>query len=272
MKIAISNIAWREDEEAAVAELMQRSRVRGVEIAPGKMGPKPAEMSVADIQRYRAFWNERDIQVVALQALLFGTEGLHVFQSGASRRDLLAYLTRIVSLGAILGAETLVFGSPKNRLVGALDARAIDAIAVPFFRAAAAIAADHGVRLCLEPIPPASGADWITTAREAQAFLKRVDHPGLGLHLDAGALHVQAEGADEIRSAGSAIRHFHASQPGLVPLAPGGPVPHEDYAATLREIGYPRWVSIEMRDLPGRSSSLSTVETALRFASSVYGP
>jgi sugar phosphate isomerase/epimerase len=271
MKVAISSIAWGIEEEPAVGDLMTALRVDGVEVAPGKIGPKPAELDDDAIWRYRASWNERGIEIVAMQALLFGVEGVAIFESETSRRAMGEYLARIIRLGGMLGAKALVFGSPKNRKVGKLTRAEIDAIAVPFFRDMGAIAADNGTCLCIEPNPPAYGADWITTAKEAQAFVAKVAHPGFGLHLDAGALHLQGEGVAEIRAAGGGIRHFHASEPELAPLQPSSKVPHAQYAAALREMRYPRWVSVEMRQVPGQTSSLTTVETALRCALDVYG-
>lgn len=271
MKVAISNIAWGNDEERDVARLLARLGVRGVEVAPSKVGPKPLELSDDDVRRYRAFWNDQGIEIVAMQALLFGSQGLAIFESDAARAAMEAYLARVIRIGGLLGAKALVFGSPKNRLVGARPAESIDAIALPFFRAMGAVALEHGTCLCIEPNPPAYGADWILTAREAQAFVRRVGHAGFGLHLDGGALHMQGEGPAQIRAAAGEIRHVHASQPELAPLAAGGPVPHESYAATLREIGYPNWVSIEMRQVPGAASSLATVETAVTYAQTTYG-
>jgi D-psicose/D-tagatose/L-ribulose 3-epimerase len=271
MKVAISNIAWGIEEEPAVGDLMMELGIDGVEVAPGRIGPKPAELDDDTIWRYRASWNERGIEIVAMQALLFGVEGVTIFESEASRRAMGDYLARIIRLGGMLGAKALVFGSPKNRKVGKLTPAQITSIAVPFFREMGAVAAGHETCLCIEPNPPAYGADWITSAKEAQAFVEQVAHPGFGLHLDAGALHMQGEGVAEIRAAGRDIRHFHASQPQLAPLQPGGEVPHETYAAELRAMRYSRWVSVEMRQVPGQTSSLATVETALRCALGVYG-
>lgn len=271
MKLAISNIAWSVREEPAVADLLVRLGVRGVEVAPSKVGPQPAEIDDDTARRYRDFWESRGIRIVAMQALLFGRPDLAIFQGERAREDLTAYMTRVIRLGGILGARALVFGSPKNRRIETLDPAAVDRIALPFFRELGRIADDNDTCLCIEHNPPSYGADWITTAKDALAFVKAVDHPGFGVHLDAGGLHLAGEGAAEIRAAGARIRHFHASQPELAPVAPGGPVPHETYASTLRDLRYPRWVSIEMREVPGAASALPTVETAVRHALAVYG-
>lgn len=271
MKLAISNIAWRADEEAAVRERLVAAGIRGVEVAPGMVSRAPALASDDEIRRYRASWDARGIEIVAMQALLFGTEGLVLFGGEPARRALLEYLARIVRMGGLLGARSLVFGSPKNRCRGALDDAALEAIAVPFFRDVGAIAEHHGTCVCLEPVPRELGTDWILSAAEALAFVRRVDHPGIGIHLDAAALHLAGEGEAEIRAAGAGLCHFHASEPGLVPLGGGGVVPHGRYAAALRAIGYGGWVSVEMRSGGPALANLPAVEAAVAFAEATYG-
>lgn len=271
MKLAISNIAWASNEEAAVADLMRRHRFTGVEVAPGKIGPRPAELGDDEIARYRDFWSSRGIAIVAMQALLFGQNDLAIFGTESSRRAMLEYLTKIIRLGGRLGARALVFGSPKNRRVEKLSRAEIDAIAIPFFRELGRIADDCETCLCIEPNPTAYGADWILDATSARELVLAVDHPGFGLHLDGGALHMADEGPAVIEACGAMIRHFHASMPELAPVLPGGPTPHETYAATLRGLRYPRWVSIEMRQPPGVPSSLPFVDEALGYVCSVYG-
>jgi len=271
MKLAISNIAWRAEEERDVRDLLARLDVRGVEIAPSKIGPAPDRIDEDTARRYRASWEDRGIRIVAMQALLFGRPELSIFASAASRADMLAYLSAVIRLGGRLGARALVFGSPKNRLVGSLSRSEVEAIGVPFFRELGRIADDHDTCLCIEPNPPVYGADWITDARSAIQFVELVDHPGFGLHLDAGGLHLAGEGAPEIARGGAWIRHFHASQPQLVPLAPNGPVPHATYAEALKTLAYPRWVSIEMRGPENNAPALAAVETAVEFARATYG-
>jgi sugar phosphate isomerase/epimerase len=272
VKLAISNIAWNAGEESAVADRLVELGVRGVEVAPSKVGPNPAEIDDDTARRYRASWEARGIRIVAMQALLFGRPDLAIFQGDAARDDLTEYMARVIRLGGILGARALVFGSPKNRRIEDLAPVAVERIALPFFRELGRIADDHDPCLCIEHNPPSYGADWITTAKDALAFVRAVDHPGFGVHLDAGGLFLANEGAAEIRAAGALIRHFHASQPELAPLAAGGPVPHAEFAAALHEMHYPRWVSIEMREVAGAPSALEHVETAVRHATAVYGP
>jgi len=271
VKISISNIAWRIEEETAVADTMARLGVRGVEVAPPKLGPDPAAWKPTVVHAYREFWSSRGVSIVAMQALLFGRPDLVLFGDDAQRSALLAHLEHVFRLGSGLGAGPMIFGSPKNRLVGDLPAEQAHAIAVSFFRAAGDLAARLGTCLCIEPNPPEYGCDFITTTREARALVREVASPGFGLHIDAAALHMAGEGPDVLRQCGPDIRHFHASEPMLAQVKSGGAVDHAAFARTLRELRYPHWVSIEMRPHGDDVDHLPLVQESLEFVTGVYG-
>jgi sugar phosphate isomerase/epimerase len=271
VKICISNIAWRIEEEAAVADLMAALGVRGVEVAPPKLGPDPAAWTPAVVSAYREFWSRRGVSIVAMQALLFGRPDLVLFGNDAQRAALLDHLEHVFRLGGGLGAGPMVFGSPKNRLAGDLSADQARAVAVRFFRAAGDLAARHGTCLCIEPNPPEYGCDFVTTAREARALVREVASPGFGLHIDAAALHMAGEGPDVLRECGPDIRHFHASEPMLAQVKSRGAVDHAAFARTLRELRYPHWVSIEMRPHADDVDHLPLAQESLEFVTEVYG-
>ena len=271
MRIAISNIAWRADEEPAVRDRLAERGIDAVEVAPSMIGGKPAELGRDALARYRDFWRERGIEIVAMQALLFGRGDLALFGSDAQRDETFEYLTRIVRVGGALGARALVFGSPGNRKRGELSLERAAEIAAPFFRRVGAVAVESGTCLCLEPIPPEHGCDWIHSAAQARAFVDLVAHPGFGLHIDAAALQMAGEDAAQIRASAGKLRHFHASQPQLAPVGPGSVVPHRQFAAALRACGGVPAVSIEMRRVEPVASNLPHVERALDYVQQVYG-
>jgi sugar phosphate isomerase/epimerase len=271
MRIAISSIAWRVDEEPAVRDLLSERGIDAVEIAPGKIGPEPAELGPDALARYRNFWRERGIEIVAMQALLFGRGELALFGTGAQREEMFGYLARIVRVGGALGARALVFGSPGNRKRGALSLAVAAELAAPFFRRLGEVALENGTCLCIEPIPPESACDWIHSAAQAREFVDLVAHPGFGLHIDAAALHMAGEGAAQIRANAGRIRHFHASEPQLAPVGAGSLVSHASFAEALRACGGVPAVSIEMRQVEQVASNLPHVERALAHVQRVYG-
>lgn len=266
MRLAISNIAWTPAEDRSVAAQMRAHGFTGVEIAPTKYWPRPLAATAAQVREVREFWTGEGLPAVAMQSLLFGSEGLALFAEDAARAAMAAYLTGVIRLGARLGVGVLVFGSPKNRLRGALSAEAADKIAIPFFRTLGAIAAGEGVCLCIEPNPAAYGCDWITTSAEGLRLVGAMDSPGFGLHLDAAGMTLSGEEVSAaITNATGAIRHFHASAPDLAPVGEDGIVDHAALAMALRAQNYARIISIEMRE------ATAAIPAALARIARLYG-
>lgn len=272
VNLAVSNIAWEPSQDDAVADLLRRAGVGGVEIAPTKWRQRPLEASSADIAAYRRRWEDRGLPIVSLQALFFGRPDLHLFGDARSRAEMLAYLRGIMRLGAGLGARAFVFGSPKNRLRGSVSLPEALDIATRFFRAAAGYASEHGAALCIEANPPAYGCDFITTTAEAVELCRLVDHPAVRVNADLGGMTMSNENVRaSLQTAKSFIGHFHASEPNLTPL--GASADHDAAASALDAIGYSGWVSIEMRASTNQAGdeNIAAVENAVRLALGAYG-
>lgn len=270
MKLAISNIAWRADEDEAVAELLPRAGFTGVEIAPPRVWKHPLEATSAEVKAHRTFWQERGLPIVALQSLLFGHPELTLFESAEARRQTLAYLTGMIHLAEQLGARVLVFGSPKNRKRGALAPEQALTIAADFFHELGNAAVRLGVTFCVEPNPTFYDCDFVTTSTEGLELVERVHTPGFGLHLDAGAITLAGEDpAQALSQAKGKFVHFHASEKNLAPVGIAKTVDHERFSRLLKETGYNGWVSVEMR--PGDGNNIPTISETLQCVSSVYG-
>jgi D-psicose/D-tagatose/L-ribulose 3-epimerase len=271
VNLAVSNIAWEPSQDDVVADLLRRAGVGGVEIAPTKWRQRPLEASSADIATYRRRWEDRGLPIVSLQALFFGRPDLHLFGDARSRAEMLAYLRGVMRLGAGLGARSFVFGSPKNRLRGSLSLpQALD-IAARFFRVAGGYASEHGAALCIEANPPAYGCDFMTTTAEAVELCRRVDHPAVRVNADLGGITMSNENVRaSLETAKAFIGHFHASEPNLAPL--GTSADHDAAGSALDAIGYPGWVSIEMRaSNQAGDENIAAVESAVHLALGAYG-
>lgn len=271
VKTAISNIAWNPADDELVASWMKEFGVQGVEIAPTKLWPKPLEANVDQLVSYRRWWEKRGFPIVAMQALLFGRADLAIFETQAKRDETLDYLERIMAVASVLGAGPLVFGSPKNRKTNGRPLHEVDAIAVEFFRRAGDAALRHHVTLCIEPNPTQYECDWVTCASAGIDIVKKVDHPGFRLHLDAAGMKMAGDEIDSsLRAARDLMCHFHVSEPNLGSVGKGG-VQHEEHARVLRSLGYAGWTSVEMRFDPAveLEGELRRVMGLLR---STYGP
>jgi len=261
MRLAISSIAWPTEQETDVATLLQRQGVDAVEIAPTKIWPQPLQASSEEILKYRRFWEDRGIQVVAMQALLFGRLDLVLFGSSEIRTQALEYLKGIVWLGAQLGAGALVFGSPKNRTRGDLSMEQAMPIAIAFFRELGDYAAEQKTCVVLEANAPQYGCDFIVNSDEAADLVHAVGSEGFSLHLDIACMEMAGENpVEQVLRYKDRIRHFHASAPFLAP------VKYREEFRHLRQAlqGYNKCVSIEMKPPEDPSQTLFQIETALK--------
>ena len=226
--------------------LAQRG-IGAIEVAPSKIWPAPLEATDRQVDDYRAWWQARGVRIVAAQALLFGRPDLRLFEGAEVRAQALEYLRGIARICARLGALALVFGSPKNRIVGPMDRDAAWRIAVDFFGALGEACASFGTTLVIEANPSQYGADFITRAAEAIALVQAVDHPGFRLHLDSACMALSGDDVAATVDAGAAyLRHVHFSEPNLAPLTAAS-AHHFQLAAKLREVAYPDFCSLEIR-------------------------
>jgi sugar phosphate isomerase/epimerase len=265
LRLAVSNIAWNPEEDESIGLLLRAEGVSGIEVAPTKWRANPLEASAREIAEYRRVWADRGLRIVSLQSLLFGRPELQLF--GDTRAALADVLLRVIDLGAELGAHALVFGSPRNRIRGAISP--VDAMsnAVDFFRPIGDHASAQNVTLCIEANPPEYGCDFVTTTAEAIMLCDAINNRGIGVNGDLGGMTMSGdEPTATIAAADGLLGHFHASEPNLAEL--GAESDHETAGEALRAISYERWISIEMR---GATDNITRVGRAVRYAKAMYG-
>ncbi|ELR97344.1 sugar phosphate isomerase/epimerase [Gloeocapsa sp. PCC 73106] len=289
MKIAISNLAWEQTETDSIAAILLDFSIKGVEIAPTKVWSNPLTVSSEEAKTYKRYWQNYDIQIVALQSLLFGRGDLTIFETKEQRLATRNYLSGIIQLAGQLGANVLVFGSPKNRLVNNIFLEVATEIAVDFFSDLGDVAVNCGVKFCLEPNPRVYGCDFINTSAEGFSFVNKVNNPGFGLHLDAAGMTLSQEAmqrglggfpherlhqeaiATSLEKAFPQLCHFHISEPNLQIIG-SQEVRHDLFAHTLTRLNYQGWVSIEMlAQNKNKADNLLNVKKALVIANKHYG-
>lgn len=270
MELAVSNIAWTQEEENEVAAILQRLGVKYVEVAPTKQWDDPTKAPDAEIDDYKAFWQSYGIEIVAFQSMLFSRPDLKLFEDDGNRAEALAYLQDFTVLAGKVGVRVLVFGSPKNRQRGKISLDEATGIAKEFFSKIGDTAVENNVCFCIEPNPADYACDFVTTAQKGIEFVQSIGNKGFGLHLDIAGMTLAGDDvAKSIERAAPLLRHFHISSPMLEQVEDRADVRHREAAAALKGIGYDRFVSIEMR--PGAAGeNVARVEKAVRFAQSVY--
>lgn len=268
MRLAISNIAWDVAEDEDIAKLLNRYGIDAIDIAPGKYFPDPAKATEAEVAQVKNWWRERGIEIIGMQALLFGTSGLNVFGAPEVQANLIQHLAAVCRIGAELGATRIVFGSPKNRDRTSLSDEQVQAISVPFFRTLGDIAQSHGVMICLEPNPSCYGANFMTTSDETAEVVRQVAHPAIRMQFDTGAITINGEDAVTVfENYAAFIGHVHVSEPDIAPLGDRG-TNHAVMATALSQFLPNQIVSIEMlatKNEPHLVSIERALDVAVRF-------
>jgi D-psicose/D-tagatose/L-ribulose 3-epimerase len=164
------------------------------------------------------------------------------------RENGLAYLRACIAIAAALGAGSVVgpmySAVGKTRMLEPPERQRQWALAVASVQRAAAFAADHGVRLGLEPLNRFE-TDLVNTVDQGLRMVADIDRPNVGLLLDT--FHMNIEEKDipaALRRAAGHIVEFHAcsSDRGT----PGEDhLPWPDIVRALREGNYQGPVVIE---------------------------
>jgi len=269
VRLSVSNIGWGSaPDDPAVLELLRDRGVEGIDVAPTRLWPGWEGASLASAEAWRAKLEDAGFVVPAAQSLLYQRPELTLFGDEAGRRALVEHIVWVASLLEALGGVSLVFGSPKLRDPGGMDPAAAFARARETFREIGDRVAELGTCLCIEPNPPVYGCTFVNTSAEGRALVEAVDSPGFGLHLDASGCRLAGEDpAQAVRDSVGWIQHMHASEPQLGSFeAPV--VDHAGVGAALAEVGYDRWLSIEMRP---HEPALERLAEAVDHVTRAYG-
>lgn len=270
-KLAISNIAWTQPEDEAVYSLMQKYGFQGLEIAPSRIWESPYTQTDSAVQAFNALIKGKGLSIVAFQSLLFGRPELSIFHDNKLRLDTLNHLKKNICLAHKLGASALVFGSPKNRVIGNTEPVLAKKIALDFFQELGEYAGDKSTCFCLEPNPKIYETDFLCTTKEALDFVRTVDTPGLKINIDLGTIIANNEDIEStMEKALPYAGHLHISEPFLKKIE-FNETRHKKIKQLIDMFGYKKTISIEMKVSDKQETRLATIEATLDFVSRIYG-
>ncbi|HBM90557.1 MAG TPA: hypothetical protein DD400_01570 [Rhodospirillaceae bacterium] len=245
MPLAISNIFWSQEEDDKALPLARSSGAKGIEVAPTRIAPW-GELNVRKAKDYRQRLKDLDLQIPSLQAILYGCKDMQLLGEEDAFNRLLEHFKFVAEIAGHLGAMRLVFGAPKYRLRGALGEKEAFDLAVKRLGPVAQIMKDAGVTLVFEAVPATYGCDFIQSTQEARQLVKAVNHDGLRLHLDIGAMiTAQEEPETLVQKSASLLSHVHFSVPGLGFLTELGDI-GVALDSALVSINYAGWIALEI--------------------------
>ncbi|QJU08775.1 TIM barrel protein [Candidatus Saccharibacteria bacterium oral taxon 488] len=270
MKLAISNIAFGEDQQAAL-KCVSQSGVEGLVIAPPIIWSDLPEITnfsererkdrLKTMERKAREYRERlgglGLTVVGLQSLTYATKDMALFGSDYERERLAKHLEVQAILAGELGADSMSFGSPALRKLGGRSYEQAMEEAIGLFTRVARTAARNNTQLAIEPLC-GYGNEFGITLEQAEDLTCRIadgleteNRLGFGIHPDTAAMHGAGDApgdlASLVRDHRDRVRGIDASAPELKRLSAAPEVPQGGYMDALRGATYDGWVSIEMR-------------------------
>lgn len=271
MKIAISNLAWEKSDDEKILPILKKYKIKGIELAVTKCWTSPTEIDKKDILKYKNYWSENGIEIVATTSLLFGHPELTIFNDSKLRMQTFKYLSQMIHISSLLGAKVMVFGSPKNRITGNLPKDEVNSIAKSFFYKIGEVAEKYSLFFGIEANPTLYGTDFINSTEEAIQLVKNVNHPNFRLHLDTSTMAINKESYESTLKKGLEYsKHLHISEPGLKTIPQKDGTDHKEVAKILHNLKYNNWASIEMPLNNETPKKLDLIDDVLKFVTNVY--
>lgn len=270
MKLAISNIAFGEDQQEAL-ECVSQCGVEGLVIAPPTIWSDLPEITNFsewerkdclktmewEAREYRKRLGDLGLTVAGLQSLTYATKDMALFGSDYERERLAEHLEVQAILAGELGADSMSFGSPALRKLGGRSHEQAMEEAIGLFTRVARTAARNNTQLAIEPLC-GYGNEFGITLGQAEDLTCRIadglepeNRLGFGIHPDTAAMFgagdTPGDLASLIRNHRDSVRGIDASAPELKRLSLAPEVPQGGYMDALRSTDYQGWLSLEMR-------------------------
>lgn len=261
MKLAASNIAWDLASDEAMYAHLASSGFAGLEIAPTRI---LQETPYERLDEAACFANELQkrykLTVCSMQSIWFGRQE-QMFHSREERQILLEYTKKAIDFAQVMKCGNLVFGCPKNRVIqepGQYDT------AVAFFEELGEYAYRRNTVLAIEANPVIYHTNFINTTQEALQLCRDIGSKGIAVNLDCGTIVQNKETIQAIGQDIALVNHVHLSEPYLAVLENRSL--HMELAGILRNAGYQKFISIEMRQY----EDLAGIKAAIAYAREIY--
>ncbi|MCL2364493.1 MAG: sugar phosphate isomerase/epimerase [Defluviitaleaceae bacterium] len=267
MKLSVSNIAWRGENDLEMYQYLADSGITGLEIAPTRIFPVNPYDDLNSAAAFASKLKENfGLVVSSMQAIWYGlTE--NIFDGENERNHLLEYTKKAIRFAHAIECKNIVFGCPRNRAYPEGKADYMQTV-YDFFNKIGEYALALDTCIALEPNPVIYNTNFINTSAEAVAFCKAINCPGIKVNLDFGTILANGESIAEIAQDMDWVNHIHLSEPHLVPI-----LEREEHIA-MRDVLLCKqntqcdmpYVSIEMAN----TNHIKDVQDAIKYVRRVF--
>lgn len=247
-KLAISNIAWDREDKLLVYEMLRELGIGSIECAaPLLVKSENPYLEKDKAKEQKKLAATFGLKIVSLQSITFGFGDLEIFGKPENNLRFKTHMFKVIDFANLVGAKSIVFGCPKNRVIPADLTNSYEAVAIDFFKAIADYAYAKDCTINLEPNPIIYNTNFINDHKQAFDFVSKCKSKGLKINLDIGAFLENNEDLELIREMEGLIGHVHISEPYLNPVH-SRKVFHSSIINLLEGIKYDGFISIEMNN------------------------
>lgn len=260
MKLSISNIAWTVEHDTEMYQFLKKSGFQGLEIAPTRIFQETPYDKIPEAKAWADELKEKyGLEVPSMQSIWYGHQE-KIFGSEEDRRVLVDYTKKAIDFAEAIGCKNLVFGNPKNRDTD--DVPGNYPTAIDFFREIGDYALEHHATIAIEANPVIYNTNFLNTTEQAVEMVYRCGSEGVKVNVDLGTIIYNEEDICYLKQIPEYINHVHISEPGLDLIERRDL--HNELFKVLHDIGYDRYVSIEM----GNKGELDTIKNIINY---IYG-
>lgn len=243
MKLAISNIAWNQEDDQVMYGKLKEMGFSGLEIAPTRIFPENPYEKIEEATKYGVWLKENyGLSIPSMQSIWYGRSE-NIFADEEQTQILLQYTKKAIDFAAAIGCKNLVFGCPKNRSYE--EGQDLDVV-IPFFRELGEYALQKGIILAMEANPPIYHTNYINTTQSAFDLVEQVNSNGFMVNLDIGTMIQNEEEVEILKGKIDKINHVHISEPFLETIEKRKI--HVELQKILAEEEYHGMISIEMKN------------------------
>ena len=262
MKISISNIAWAEENDKTVYEMMKNKGFSGLEIAPTRIFPENPYDRCGEAKVWAdEIRSDYGFAVPSMQSIWYGRQE-KLFGTEEEKAALVDYTKKAIVFAESIGCKNLVFGCPRNRN---MPEGADEQVAIAFFKEIGDYAYEHNTSIGMEPNPPIYNTNYINDTSAAFELIEKVDSKGFLLNLDLGTMVENGEDVSILRGKEHLINHVHISEPGLKVIEKRKL--HHELAELLNTYGYKNFISIEV----SKQDELDSLDKMMDYVKEIFG-
>ena len=247
-----SDLPWAEQ-----CRIMSEAGYTGVEIAAFTLvNEDVSELTPANRTELVQVMSDHGLACVGLHWLLSPPpQGLHFNTTDdVVRARTVDYLKQLIDFCGDLGGEVLIFGSPNQR--STVEGQSVDEAKANFVDGLVQVgdhAASRNVKVLVETLDSGQ-TNVVNTMAESLDIVQRVNHPAIGTMFDYHNTLDETDSLEKlVRDYFPHIEHIQIQEMDGRHLGTGtAEVDFVDSFKALRELGYNKWISLEIFDFePG---------------------